>query len=100
MEAICGCDESLLSSIIARDLISLLLTKLKGRERAVFLGLLEQRSGKEIALELKISPPAVHKYHQHIQLVARKLGISPPTSKARSRKENIEHGNLEQMLTK
>ncbi len=59
----------------ARDMLELLWCRLRPRDRAILVFLLEGRGVREIARLLRISHPTVIEHRQVIAAVARRLGI-------------------------
>jgi RNA polymerase sigma factor (sigma-70 family) len=70
-------DESPLSTVCAKDILALLLPKLKPRERQILCCLAEGLEVGDIARKLRVSRQAVNKQRHKIALAATKLGIAP-----------------------
>ncbi len=68
-------DEALFAQLSARDIISLLSSRLTEFEQSVLHHLAEGLRAREIATQLKVSHPTVIKHRRKIAAVAIKLGI-------------------------
>lgn len=78
------CDESLLPSVCARDLLEQLSTRMSPDERETLLCLADGFQVREIARKLNVSHQAVSKRRQKIAEIAVQLGFRP-----RSRRESV-----------
>jgi DNA-directed RNA polymerase specialized sigma24 family protein len=68
-------DEALFAQLSARDIVSLLSSRLTEFEQSVLHHLAEGLRAREIATQLKVSHPTVIKHRRKIAAVAIKLGI-------------------------
>jgi len=72
-----GCDDSLRSTVFARDAMALLLSDLPCNEQVILLLLVADQGVNSIARRFHHSHSWVLEHRRHIQSVARKLGILP-----------------------
>lgn len=71
-------DEEMVDELSAQDLVTILYSGLRPRERAVLYGLARGLVLREVAAELRYSYPSVLKYRRRIARLALKLGIGSP----------------------
>jgi len=74
----------LIETVIARDLVSTLCSRLDPRECAVLTGLAEGRALQEIAEGLQLSYPTVLMSRRKIARLAVSLGIAAPSRRAKA----------------
>jgi hypothetical protein len=70
-------DDGFLSTVAARDVISLLMARLNSRDQRILGELAGGRGPREIAAMLEVSHPLVVQRRRHIAKLAIKLGINP-----------------------